>query len=505
MRMRISALLLAALMLFSLAACATTPSDTPDDGTKPGETTAAPETTVPEETELTPDIPDVGDKYKGTEFIILHRGMDVSTYKDRWNYAEAPNGETVNDAVFKRNAAVEEKFGIVITSVTDGKPHELISTAMASGDDLYDIAYPIMQYIRPYLLQGVCYNLLDETISANLGFDDKPWWDPYVNEAFTYKDKLFVSVSDANLCPGTLARGTIFNRDLAKEYKLDDPYELVKNNQWTTAKFAEMVLAVADDANGNSQHDDEDVYGMLTEIGGSNGNAYNLVIGGGVTMFAKDKDENVSIEFMNERTMGILDILRTFLEEQNVARSYDELGTAPAGYNKYQYGRLLFSQDHFLFYEAGATGIYELITNNMESEYGMVPRPKFDAEQERYYNQTDVNAAVYCIPATNSPDDLERISIITEFMAYTSSKTVLPAFYDTLVDLRFARSPELGEMVDLIKNSIYYDITTLYGLNHAPIIDNAFWSGQYGSIFASSKPTLEAEITKLGEKLSVLD
>ena len=116
MKKRIAAFLLAAITALSLAACATDPSggNSPtNDTTAPADTTAAPaESTLPPETELTPDLPDVGDKYKGTELVILDRGNEVTSYKEPWIYAEAINGDTINDAVYKRNSALEEKYGI---------------------------------------------------------------------------------------------------------------------------------------------------------------------------------------------------------------------------------------------------------------------------------------------------------------------------------------------------------------------------------------------------------
>lgn len=54
-----------------------------------------------------PDIPELD--YGGAEFTYLIRGGNVSSYKEKYVYAEEENGEPVNDAIYKRNLQVEEK------------------------------------------------------------------------------------------------------------------------------------------------------------------------------------------------------------------------------------------------------------------------------------------------------------------------------------------------------------------------------------------------------------
>lgn len=72
-----------------------------------------PETSIPEETRFTADIPDK--TFDGYDFRFLARAESIGKFWHRDIYAETENGDTLNDAVFARNMAVSEKLDIKIS------------------------------------------------------------------------------------------------------------------------------------------------------------------------------------------------------------------------------------------------------------------------------------------------------------------------------------------------------------------------------------------------------
>ncbi|MBR6708669.1 MAG: hypothetical protein IKL84_03215 [Clostridia bacterium] len=497
MKKQLVALLLAAIMVLPLAACANDPTDLPNDTTvqtDPQTTTQTPaETTVPEETEpeLLPDLPDVGDQYKGTELSVIHRGRNQTHYPERWMEADAITGDTIIDAVYKRNSYLEEKYGIKIVHTIHDDVHEALDVASNSQDDIYDIALPEISSVGSRIVKGLFYDF-HELPYINF---DQPWWDSNCAEATGYNGKNYIAVGDLSLSSQASCSGVILNRDLIREYKLEDPYELVKNNQWTLEKLATMVQAGSDDLDGDGQWTDEDRYGML------NAGASTFVISGGVKIVEKSANGEYSVACLNEKTMSILDICRTFLVDKTMYRAYGDL--TPEG-DRYLYGRKLFSEDHFLFMTGSTNRFNEFAANNMESEYGIVPNPKFDSEQENYYHTGDDLTSCLVVPATNQIDDLERLSILLEDMSYFSSKTILPEYYETLIARRRGRVPEVGQMVDIIKNSIYYDLTFIYPLSYSDAISSAFKTGNYSSTFTRYERILDMDLKKIIKNLESL-
>ncbi|MBQ2709215.1 MAG: extracellular solute-binding protein [Clostridia bacterium] len=494
MKKRLLALLLSALMATSVAACAG--NDTSTDTTAAPVSTTAPadETTVPAETELTPDLPEI--KFEGTSLTFACRPRDATNYKARWLMADEMNGDIINDAVFERNTYIEEKYGIELVFVESDDPIKLVSTGVQAGDDEYDVMYDKFKKTGTTALNGYLYNIADFGY-ANY---DNPWWDSNSVEGMSYNGKLYAVVCDISLMACRALRGVIFNRDLIREYQMEDPYQLVKDNKWTIDQMISMLTQVSSDLDGNQAMDDADRYGMLTETG-SNSNAYYLTIASGVKLFEKNGTE-ASQAFMNEKTMTILEKCASFMNDKMVTRSYNDL--TPDSDGKWFYGRKLFAADHFLFLNNSVGQFDEFNAAGMESEYGILPQPKYDANQERYYHPLDRETTCLSIPASNKEEDLERISILLEDMAYKSSKTILPAYYDNVIALRRARVPEVAEMVAIMKSSIYYDISTLFTLDYSTPLSAAIESGNAASIFKTYEKVLNLQVKQMTTKLDAL-
>ena len=165
---RTLAALLALLMLVSsFAAC----GETTDDPANIQGTTAPTETEP--ETELTDWLPD-DLRYDGTEITIISR------YREGWTSGEIAVkeiiSEPVNDAVFERNKATEERLGVEIVSIEEnnndpGVVVNKVATAVKAGTDEYDI------------MAAACYTAVNESLNGTfadlrkteyLDFE-KPW------------------------------------------------------------------------------------------------------------------------------------------------------------------------------------------------------------------------------------------------------------------------------------------------------------------------------------------
>lgn len=491
MNKRIPTLLLATLMASSVIACASDTPGTTDTTASAASTTAD---TTPAETELTPDLPDV--RFDGTELIIIHNPAVQNYYYEPWIYAENINGDIINDAVYKRNAVIEDKYGVEIVSIEDTNPANTAGLASQAQSDEYDIAMCKISHVGTIAPKGMLYNLAD---LPYVNYDN-PWWDKNSIDGLSFNGKAYGVVSDISMMTLSGVRGIIFNRDLVVDYQLEDPYDLVKNDQWTLDKMAEMTLAVSADLNGDTVYDNNDRFGMLTEV---SNNIKNFVLAAGINLTTVDAEGNIEVAFMNEKTINVIEKCRSFLLDPVKCIDYSTLKTMTSE-SVYQYGRKLFAADHFLFTQGGAMLFDELNAASMDSEYGIVPNPKFDETQESYYHCPDVNTSMITIPSANAMEDLERLGILLEALAYESHKTTYPAYYETIIKLRRAVVPELGEMMDIIKDSIHYELSDQYSIDTVTILNQAFTTGSITSAFNSGEKVINLKLKQLSEKLADL-
>ncbi|MBQ4606610.1 MAG: hypothetical protein IJB15_07875, partial [Clostridia bacterium] len=122
MKKRILTMLLAAILL-SMAGCGnagTTETTAETTGSADAAETETVETMDPAEAD---DLPTDCKDYEGTEFVVMYRDRTgESVTWQTWDvYTEELNGERINDAVFERNLAIMDRFGVKVAEnqVTD--------------------------------------------------------------------------------------------------------------------------------------------------------------------------------------------------------------------------------------------------------------------------------------------------------------------------------------------------------------------------------------------------
>ena len=101
MTKRIISLTLVLMMVLFAVACGADDAKKPAETTpKAGETTAAPDTTVPAvtEPEYKPELPEV--RFEGEQLVIVHRDPQANTYKEYYLMAEEITGDLLNDGQY---------------------------------------------------------------------------------------------------------------------------------------------------------------------------------------------------------------------------------------------------------------------------------------------------------------------------------------------------------------------------------------------------------------------
>ena len=98
---------------------------------------------------------------------------------------------------------------------------------------------------------------------------------------------------------------------------------------------------------------------------------------------------------------------------------------------------------------------------DMEDDFGILPLPKLDAEQDSYYSTYQAwSGRCYVVPKGGS--DLERTSAILEYMCSVSTDTLIDAYYDVTLQRKVSRDDESAEMLDIIFDSYTSDIGLTY-------------------------------------------
>ena len=445
MTRRIAALLLAMLLLASVfTGCAKSPADAGD------ETGDQTDTTETEETRLYPDLPDV--KYDGYGYRFY------SWHIDNWRTwddiaVEDLDGEIINDAVYNRDVAIESQYNVTISVTYDlYTTYETnVSKNVKAGDDFADVLLSMGHDIPRMYNQNVFYNLRNV---PNLEFD-MPWWDQNATESFTLADYMPFGVSDLTLLDKGVTSCVYFNKQLAEDYSLGNLYDLVYNNEWTFDKIIELGKKVSTDLNGDSMYDENDVFGLVCD----DDPVFMLFNGGGGRHITKDDEGYPTLSFSSEYNFTMI---KYYLE--NIM--YDGMLTYNNSFNDtIKKSEDMFADNQGLFYFKNLATAVKL--RNMETDFGILPIPKYQTSQENYGCAVSVfGTNLISVPLTAV--DLDRTGVILEALSAESKYSVIPAFYDVVLKDKFTRDVESTDMLDIIIASRVYDVGDFYGLANFP-------------------------------------
>ena len=147
----------------------------------------------------------------GFVLSIYHNDQEQMFWTNLLLDAESEAGEALNDAVYLRNRAVEDRFNCKIeTTEFNGFPFSSseISKEVMAGDSTYDVWFPrdddladSIPYIRP----------LNDLPYVNLSAE---WWFPNASSVLVFGDKQYSATSAFSLSMIARAGALAFNKDM---------------------------------------------------------------------------------------------------------------------------------------------------------------------------------------------------------------------------------------------------------------------------------------------------
>jgi len=432
----ISVLLAILMLASSMFSCSETPAE--ETESTPAETSAAPGETAAEETETEYSILNTLPEFSFEGATITALSMLNSWWQTITLAAEEMNGETLNDAIFDRNAAFMQQYDVDFKVIEDDSITSLVRAAVTAGDPVYDFAMPRLDSGITLVNEDLIINL------NNVGTVDftNDAWDKNGVKFYSVAGKLYYGVSDISLAKNETAWIYMFNKKLIAEYQQDNPYELVREGKWTFDKSLEMMAVASADTNGNGTPDEGDRFGLATHAG----NYYALLVGGGQPFAIKD--EAADLPVINAETEGFLNVYDKikddFTDKSQTVMEW-EGETFKAG------NALLCAQ---------VLACVRLF-REMEDDFGIIPIPKFSEEQQNYCSYiipTAICAAVIPVSAA----DAERSGMAMQALTILSAHHLTPAYYDTVITGKGLRDMDSWEMLDLILESGVYDLGLLY-------------------------------------------
>ena len=489
-------LLFSALLLISASSCGQNKSDavTKQKNTA-ADTAQVMATTETEEPKV--DWTSAGIEAKdfgGRTFTTIIEEVSGNAYAWYRFAPEENDGETLNDALVQRNSKIEEVFNVDIREVSRTTIATDFRKAVTSGDNSYDCALDMVQRLFALAQDGLLVNWYDLP-GVNL---KAPWWDSSVVDQLTVHYKLYFCTGDISPATNIRVYSLVFNKDLCRSLGIDLPYDHVKNGTWTIDVFNQYITDVNHDVNGDGKMDYDDRWGYFSQ----SGNSFMMYFAGGGTVVSVNENEELVLTLNLERNLELAVKALEISIDDNKTLMADPYVQANGG--QWPAASAWFAGGNALM----RSSVFEPVPRDyrsMETDFGVLPYPKMDENQDRYYTPAEEASRMFGVPQTA---DLEFVGTMLEVLAAESVSTVSTAFYDVCLQGKSVRDVESAEILNILFDNKVFDYALIHDMNSFKNMMKTLESKKstdVASTFASETKKLEKNLIKISKALEDTD
>ena len=383
--------------------------------------------------------------WDGDTFYVL--GRDGGTYTQFTNFEiwrEEMDGTVVGDAVYTRNESLKKKYNFEVAQ-------ELVSNTYTEAQTLYDAqddVYDVVIYKPSNVFSHAASGYLVDLYSIDYLDFDHPTWSSYINTELTVGGKLYCSANKFLLQDKARTYIMHYNRELAREYGLGYLEEHVDNNTWTLEKYEECARMFAFDVDGGGAGGQGDSFGIAAE---SHSSFATLLYGAGFTLGTND-GETITLTGATTEMDNIITAVGKIWFDKSVATVPADFPGAGSGSSMdiYLERRALFMIGFPSDFDRG-------LNEKCTFEFGFVPFPKYNEDQERYYNMMNYqNASVFAVPYTVS--DLAQTGFYIEAISEESCDTTYTAYVDSKCKFQDSYDELTAKMLDFSLQHTSYDV-----------------------------------------------
>ncbi|MBQ7500010.1 MAG: carbohydrate ABC transporter substrate-binding protein [Clostridia bacterium] len=442
-------------------------------------------------------LDDIGetDEFEGKTFNVLAREDNMYGNFAHEVIADEDEVELVNQSVYERNTAVEERFGVKLNVIL--KPGawaqlddftNLFKTSIMAGDGAYDLIMSQQAYMAKMSLQDLYMNLYD---LPYVDFE-KDYWYKDIRDELTVDGKLFYGVGDYSLTYWENLYVLYFNKTLADNYNVENLYDLVKSGDWTLDKMIEIVKGKYKDLNGDNWPDVSDQFGYITCYGNTMDALFSQF---DVQATHKDDNGDIVLDVDQSKMVSILEKMNAFIatDEVHIEETSSSTTEDEDPLDK------MFQEDKALFYPEVIDKAHKF--RGMETDFGIIPYPKWNELQKEYPTQAQNGYSVAVAPIDIPDKDLTGAML--EALTSESKRTVIPTYNEQALTYKYTRDDESAEMLNLVRENIrinfgyFYYVDLHTGEWFRILINKNFGNSNFVSFYTANKSGYERSLKKI--------
>lgn len=433
-------LALLSLLLLVCASCLTAIGcNVKGPNTKPSDNTTA----VQDQT--TSGEPEVVYPEYDKDFRIMHRSDRPYEFKVK----DTVGADPVNDAVYSRNQLIEKRYKITIKNLTydgnwdnrnsPGAFKDTLKVWMDANEDAVDLIAGYHRVMLP-TVENDWY--VDWLTVPNIDLRAEEWQNG-INDVLTINNKNYTITGDITLTFWKAMSAMVFHDGLLRDYCDENIYDVVSSGKWTMEYMMNIAQKVPSTGEGTNR-----IYGFAS----NNSIALDAFASGfGMQTVTKDENGNFRFALETDRNTMLLDKLVELYQAEYTYR--EQYNTQLDHANDPSHA--LFPNRQVLFNAMQFEMIERPNIRNMTENYGVLPYPKFDSDQENYHTLVADGVSLMFVPKTEK--DLEMVGTVTAALAEASRELVNPKYIEVVLQGSVSRDEQSAAMIDLIRNNVFVD------------------------------------------------
>ena len=435
---RMFLLLLALLMTAS--ACGTTTSSGSENTGDPSNSDAPEVQETVTETELKDAVPE-DLKFNGEDFKFF--GMDQYGGP---SLVEGETGDVYNDAIYRTELYTEDRLGVNISEelYPTWEMQGQVRALAAAGDTTYDAYTMTDRWLVEHAQEGIVFPVAD---IPYVDLSQIYWGGEGFTEDMKIGGRAWFAVSSFNMYSIERAAFVMFNNTVAERHNVKIPYDEVFAGKWTLDMLKSYGNIATIDVDGNGVMDSNDSYTYdSVDVRDTH---IKLLFGAGGNL--ADIDENGMLyptAYGNEKAINLMELTYElfFAGSNTFDRNLDATGW-----------KTPFQEDRVLIQIAEFRNMPQY--REMESDFSILPMPKYDENQSRYCTYTG-NSVLSMVPVTCT--NIEKAGAVLEVMSCEGYKSILPAYIESYMANKMARNQESADAIKLIYDTRVYDLGKMY-------------------------------------------
>ncbi|MGM9625537.1 MAG: hypothetical protein ACI3XM_07485 [Eubacteriales bacterium] len=409
------------------------------------------------ETELSyPDHLPADLDYNGESVSFLYREEIADEF-----YVEEADADIVHDAIYESMRSVEERLNVDIVvylrpgHLTNARNDYMnhISNAVQAGDKTYDWVDLMIGNTPLRAQEGIFLNLLDNPM-LDLS---QPWYIPNLTETVSILDQVYFVSGDASLGYLKCAFCMYFNQTLAENYDIGDLYQVVEDGKWTLDKLMEVAVTASQDIDNNGKYTLDDKLGFVVH---DSNHPKGFVHSTDAPFFTKETDGNWAFTFGDQHDFDVAEKLYQLKSETLGVFFFNGTNAVAENISDYQAISSKFCNDEIFIISAEMDDVISQF-RSMQSNYGILPYPKYDEAQESYYTASRNTHNAFSMLTTC--ENTEMAGAVLEALSASNYQKVLPTYFEVALKTKYASDNKSAQIFDIIHDSMILDFGYIYG------------------------------------------